>query len=426
VASRPRGIQRLAAEAPQARLDGRFRCYCERARAAGKAARLHLPMATTPSVYDKSDSFVEIRQRHPAEAEAHARIEGLATRLAATGGADYRSQIVREACEELRLFENGEPARFTLRDFVVEEISKLDDAELERYLFYRFRYEVFPREHRLDDFPPLLQIEPTSICNFRCVFCYQTDEAFTNPKSGHMGLMSLDLFKRVVDEAEGRCEAITLASRGEPTLHKQLPEMLDYLAGKFLAVKINTNASKLDERLCHAILKAGVQTLVFSADAASEPLYSQLRVRGNLEQTVANVKLFRDIREKHYPGARTITRVSGVKVSDDQDLGDLDFFWSELVDQVAFVKYNPWENTYEQPVNNIDSPCSEYWRRTFVLWDGTMNPCDTDYRATLTPGNVKDDSVSAIWAGSKYENFRKLHLARERRGISPCNRCTVI
>jgi pyruvate-formate lyase-activating enzyme len=381
-------------------------------------------MATTPSVYEKSDSFVEIRPTHPQHAAVRARIEAIAASLSGSDASDHRSSIVREACAEL--LKDEPEARFGLRNYVVEEISRLRDEELARYLFYRFRYEVFPREHRLDDFPPLLQIEPTSICNFRCVFCYQTDTAFTNPKNSHMGLMSLDLFKRVVDEAEGKCEAITLASRGEPTLHKQFAEMLDYLAGKFLAVKVNTNASMLDEEKCHAILRAGVQTLVFSADAASEPLYSQLRVRGNLEEVLENVTRFRDIRERHYPDSRTITRVSGVKFSEEQDFDELEAFWHELVDQVALVKYNPWENTYEQPVNDIETPCSEYWRRTFVLWDGTMNPCDTDYKATLSPGNAKDGSVGSIWRGERYENLRRLHLARERRGVSPCNRCTVV
>ncbi len=98
-----------------------------------------------------------------------------------------------------------------------------------------------------------------------------------------MGMMSLDLFKQVVDQAEGSCEAITLASRGEPLLCPDIEDMLAYLQGKFLAMKINTNASVLNERRVHTILEAGFNTVVFSADAAVEPLYSQLRVNGNLD-----------------------------------------------------------------------------------------------------------------------------------------------
>ena len=47
-----------------------------------------------------------------------------------------------------------------------------------------------------------------------------------------MGIMNFQLFKKIVDEAnEIGVGAISLASRGEPTMHKQLPEMLEY-AGK--------------------------------------------------------------------------------------------------------------------------------------------------------------------------------------------------
>ena len=55
----------------------------------------------------------------------------------------------------------------------------LSDEELPRYLFHRYRYEIFPTANRLDNYPPYLQIEPSSICNYRCVFCYQTDEKFS-------------------------------------------------------------------------------------------------------------------------------------------------------------------------------------------------------------------------------------------------------
>jgi sulfatase maturation enzyme AslB (radical SAM superfamily) len=89
---------------------------------------------------------------------------------------------------------------FRLYSFNIAEIEKLTDDELPRFLFYRYRYEIFPQRFQLDDFPPCLQIEPTSICNYRCLFCYQIDEEFTSKSNGMMGSMSLDLFKRVIDE----------------------------------------------------------------------------------------------------------------------------------------------------------------------------------------------------------------------------------
>ena len=58
--------------------------------------------------------------------------------------------------------------------------------------------------------------------------CYQADKTFSKKSSGFMGNMSFELFKKVIDEINGKIEAVTLASRGEPTLNKELDKMLKY------------------------------------------------------------------------------------------------------------------------------------------------------------------------------------------------------
>lgn len=379
------------------------------------------------AIYRKQDSFVGIRHHSPV-ADVLARIRTVHNGLAGSGLNAYQRGRVREACEELLglVPAHGDGPLFTLQTYVIEEINRLPDASLPRYLFYRYRYETFPQRKILDDFAPCLQVEPTSVCNYRCVFCYQIDEEFTKKSGGHMGMMSLDTFKRIVDEATGRCEAITLASRGEPLICPKIDEMLEYVTGKFLALKMNTNAWFLDETKCHAILQSDMNTLVFSADAASEPAYSQFRVGGSLDRVLKNVKRFREIQVKRYPKSRTITRVSGVQVSGTPDLDQMEKFWGELVDQVAFVKYNPWENTYEQPVNEIATPCSDLWRRMFVWWDGLVNPCDVDYKSTLAVGKATERGLGDLWRSDGYERLRERHVAKRRSQCSPCNRCTVI
>ena len=62
-------------------------------------------------------------------------------------------------------------------------------------LIHRYRYEIYPQLKVKDDYPPYLQIEPTSICNYRCVFCYQTDNTFNKRSQGHMGHMNFETFK---------------------------------------------------------------------------------------------------------------------------------------------------------------------------------------------------------------------------------------
>lgn len=383
--------------------------------------------AVAPSVFRKHNSFVDIRH-HERLKDVLPRIERVRDGLAGVDLPADRTQVVAVACDELlgRLVPQAGQAGFTLHSNVIDEINHLTDAELPRYLYYRYRYEMNPQRRILDDFPPCLQIEPSAHCNYRCIFCYQTDETFSGKGTGHMGFMSLDLFKKVVDQAVGQVEAVTLASRGEPFMCPSIKEMLQYISGKFLALKMNTNASLLDEAKCHAILQADVRLLVFSADAASEPSYGQIRVRGKLDKVLKNVEMFREIKAKHYPDSRMITRVSGVKVPGTPDLDQMEAFWGGLVDQVAFVNYNPWDSTYERPVNDIVEPCSELWLRMFVWSDGRVNPCENDYKTTLKVGNANDTPLAEIWRSEAYMRLRAAHESGKRSTCEPCTRCPVI
>ena len=323
--------------------------------------------------------------------------------------------------------DNEDGTGFCITPFIADEMRVLADCHLPDYLYHRYRYDVFPRSQELDDYPPYLQIEPTSICNYRCVFCYQTDEQFSSKKSGFMGTMDLETYKCIVDQIEGKVHFLSLASRGEPLVCRDLPKMLEYCVGKFHNLKINTNASLLTESLCHALLNGAVRTVVFSADAAEEPLYSRMRVNGNLNRVLRNVELFRKIRETQYPQTQLITRVSGVMFDQEkQNMESMQRLWGGLVDQVSFVKYNPWENIYDTKPNGIKSPCSDLWRRMFVWYDGTVNPCDSDYRSTLQVENIARSSIDKIWASKSYQRLRNVHHHGRRTQTEPCRRCTVV
>lgn len=385
------------------------------------------PPPPRPHEYRKADSILALSGLDPASAgPVLARLRALAGRLPTLALSAHRRRILERACNALLGgAAPGEPA-FALRPHIIEELRRVVDEDLARYLFYRYRYEVFPVTHEVDAYPPCVQIEPTSICNYRCVFCYQTDRSFTQGRGGHMGQMSLDLFRHVVDEIAGEVEALTLASRGEPLLCRDIDEMLAYVAGKFLALKINTNAWYLTEAKAHAILAAKPNTLVFSADAADPELYAKLRVNGRLDKVLANIERFAEIRARHYPQSRTITRVSGVRYSAEQDFGEIERFWHDHVDQVAFVDYNPWESVYTADPNALETPCSDLWRRAFVWWDGRFNPCDVDYKSTLSPGSAATEPLTDLWRGAGFTKLRADHLGASRQCIAPCRGCVVV
>tara|TARA_X000000950_G_scaffold289404_1_gene412980 strand:- start:47992 stop:49143 length:1152 start_codon:yes stop_codon:yes gene_type:complete len=377
--------------------------------------------------YNKGDSFIEIRGEFQNLENVFQSLQELKKNINNLSLDDpLRLAILDLTDSELK----NDTERFTLKKHVCEEISRLSDLNdlniLKRYLRYRYQYDIYPKKKITGKYPPVIQIEPSSICNYRCVFCFQTDKNLNDKKNGHMGSMDLELFKQIIDEIEGNVEGVTLASRGEPFVNKKLPQMLDYMRDKFLAVKINTNASLLNEKISRSILESGIQTLVFSADAATPELYSKLRVNGKLENILRRIENFYEIKTKEFSNSKIITRVSGVKYNDTQDLDNLDNFWKKYVDQVSFVDYNPWENVYSSEKKEVEKACSDLWRRMFIWWDGKACPCDVDYLTTLLNLNVKNKTIQGIWNSEDYNFLRETHLNKERNKIDPCSRCVVV
>lgn len=303
------------------------------------------------------------------------------------------------------------------------ELKKISEKNLERYFIYRYKFNIYPKIKKIDNYPPCVQIEPTSICNYRCIMCYQADKSFSNKSNGFMGHMSMDVFKKSIDELEGNIEAITFASRGEPTLNKDFSKMLKYCEGKFLALKLNTNASMLNENLIHEILASDLQTIVFSIDAKDKDSYEKIRVNGKFDKVLKNLNLFNKIRSTQYDRSSKVVRISGVKINEKQDIEEMKRQWGDIADIIAFTNYVPWESSYENELNNIKSPCSELWSRLFIWQDGKVNPCDYDYKSLLSKWNVNNETITQIWNSDYYNDLRNKHLNNERNKINPCNKC---
>ncbi len=305
------------------------------------------------------------------------------------------------------------------------ELDKLNPEYFPRYLIYRYKYNKYSELKILDDYPPCIQIEPTSICNFRCVMCYQIDKSFSSKSNGFMGYMNFDIFKKVIDEVEGNLEAVTFASRGEPTLSKDLEKMLKYCENKFLALKLNTNASLLNEKLIHSLLSSDLQTIVFSIDEKNKENYEKIRVNSKFEKILKNLELFNKIRNTHYKKDKKIVRITGVKINKKQNLEEMKNQWKDFADIIAFTNYSPWESSYENKINDIITACSELFQRIFVWWNGKVNPCDYDYKSILSKWNVKQKTIKEIWNSDYYNLIRKRHLEKQRSMIEPCKRCPI-
>jgi hypothetical protein len=315
--------------------------------------------------------------------------------------------------------------------FGPQELTYISNAPRDswaKYLIFRYKFKIYPLLNIVSNFPIYILIEPVSSCNFKCPMCFQVDQTFT--KKPFMGLMNFDFYCNIIDQAKsGGTGAITLASRGEPTLHPRLDDMLKYASGKFYELKLNTNASKLSESLSHKILSSGVTNLIFSVDWHEKIIYEKLRKGGNFEEILKNITKFHQIRDEYYPNSKLVTRVSGVKVLEDQNnIEGFKDFWSKITDEVTiYPAEERWDTYSNSPHPELTLPCNYLWERFYIWFDGICNPCDVDYKSLLSPGKIdlNNTTIKDIWKSKKFEELRNAHKNGNRLDIIPCDRCGV-
>ena len=138
------------------------------------------------------------------------------------------------------------------------------------------------------DFPPRrIFIEPTNACNLNCVHCTH-DGTMTRP----IRYMDMDLYRKVLDDiAPLHNESeICLFQQGEPLMHKDIVEMCR-IAGleKDFFTKMNTNGVLMNKEMAEAILRSGLDYLVFSLDAINPETYQRIKRRPYFERVINNI-----------------------------------------------------------------------------------------------------------------------------------------
>ncbi len=141
-------------------------------------------------------------------------------------------------------------------------------------------------------------IDITGACNLKCISC---PHAYNNPAERKGGVMHLDLFKQVLDKIVAEAPFVgnvQLYQWGEPTLHKQLPQMLNYAEtlGIKCAVSSNLNVPADFE----SIIKAKPEWLRLSA-SGWEKRYEITHTLGDWELFTHNLREVCRLRKRWHP-----------------------------------------------------------------------------------------------------------------------------
>jgi radical SAM protein with 4Fe4S-binding SPASM domain len=138
-------------------------------------------------------------------------------------------------------------------------------------------------------YPVLSEIALTYRCNNRCTFCY----ASAPDRGPAVDEMTTDEVKRIIDKIVDQAKVPTVSfTGGEPTLRRDLPELIAYAKSRNMRANLITNGTRCANADFVARLKeAGLNSAQVSLEAAEAEIHN--RVVGNpraFDQTVQGIK----------------------------------------------------------------------------------------------------------------------------------------
>lgn len=302
--------------------------------------------------------------------------------------------------------------------------SKIPSVYSSEYLEYRRKWETNPVERIVSEFPLQLDIESTGRCNLMCRHCYR----FSRRTS--VGDMDFDLFKRIIDEGHKYgLYAINLTWMGEPFLHEQIIEMINYSKSRgVLDIMIHTNGTLIDEKMSEKILDSGLDTITFSIDAVVEKHYNRIKYGSDFKLVNRNIRRFIELKNKRGQKKPVIIVQMIDQKQTHEELMAFVQYWRTKVDIIRISNYLSPDGKrndklrYKNPPKVI-FPCPQLWQRLVIAWDGSVYPCCGDNACRDKLGNVNQTSIYEIWHCDRLNYLRNKHQQYEADSIDACMHC---
>ena len=319
--------------------------------------------------------------------------------------------------------------------FIFDDIPKefLTKKKLDNFLLAR--KEEDEKKLRLKSKPYHFVIEPTNICNLHCPLCSTGINAETRDK----GTLTLEKFKKLIDEIKDVALELYLQNWGESTLVKTLPDMIKYATQNNIFVNLSTNfAINYSDDYLEKLMNSGLGKLVIDIDGITQETYEQYRIGGILEIVLENTRKSVAYKKENNLKFPIITTKMLVMKHNEHQINDFKELSKKLdVDQMDLnnIQINPNTSKSWLPNNpefryvsygkseKID-PCHWPWSGFVINWNGDVAACCVVDDSDSDFGNILDDGLEKIWNNEYFVSARsEFSKEKEITKSTICNMC---
>jgi radical SAM protein with 4Fe4S-binding SPASM domain len=304
--------------------------------------------------------------------------------------------------------------------------------------------------------PPQVNIEPTTLCNFNCVFCARKNLAETRKNK----YISNEHFVHILDSIPS-VNHVGLLGFGEPLMTPNMQELIDSAKSRKIRTNIVTNGSLLNvDRYTRLALQ--FDELITSLDTPNRDNYKRIRVGGDFDKTIAGMKKVNELKKQE--GNKHVFRINFTATHlNYTEIPQMKEICLETgVDSIAISElmnwYTPSEPGYAQEAefcrktrsisNEIrqnaaqlakelkpfgihviytenewgKATCTRPFAHPFISLDGYVTPCCRRQNPdAINFGNVFEEDFADIWNNEAYRAFRRTFINNTPNPI--CDAC---
>ena len=183
-------------------------------------------------------------------------------------------------------------------------------------------------------------------------------------------MLDLGLFENTINELANKLAYLLLYFQGEPYLHPQFLELVNYASKKGIYTATSTNGHFLNMENARRTVESGLDRLIISLDGTTQETYEQYRIGGDLDQVIEGTKNMVYWKQQLNSVTPHLVFQFLVVKPNEHQIADAEQLASELgVDQVGYKT----AQLYDYKLGNPLMPDHEKYSRYKQKSDGTFD-----------------------------------------------------
>ncbi|MEG0021377.1 MAG: radical SAM protein [Bacilli bacterium] len=265
-------------------------------------------------------------------------------------------------------------------------------------------------------------VEITNICNKSCTFC----SVSKRPKEE----MSLELFKKTLEEIKNYTNYIYLHIKGEPLLHSKFEEIIQVCDKSNINVNITTNGSLIEKYIDVISKSSSIRQINISLHSYSDideikKLFHFVDLIMKNNNNIFIVYRYWTYSSKDKVFEKLTNIISEWYKLDENSILNLKNMMNFKIDNNLYINKDfefEWPSIENESYNEFGF-CNGLKTHIGILSNGTVVPCCLDAEGIISLGNIKNNDLKEIIESEKTQKIIK-NFKDNKRVEELCKHCS--